>query len=42
MKLGHPKLAQGLIRLGALTEIGGQMRGRLLYEFQPYLGLFAD
>lgn len=41
MKLGHPKLAQGLIQLGALTEISGQMRGRL-YELHPYLGLFVD
>jgi Fic family protein len=33
-------LVKGLIGLGILTEITGQMRGRL-YEFQPYLDLFA-
>ena len=34
-------LAKDLIRLGILTEITGQMRGRL-YEFQPYLDLFVN
>ena len=32
-------LLKDLIRLGILTEITGQMRGRL-YAFQPYLDLF--
>ena len=34
-------LVKDLIRLGILTEITGQMRGRL-YEFQPYLDLFVS
>lgn len=34
-------LVKDLIRLGILTEITGQMRGRL-YEFQPYFELFVS
>lgn len=34
-------LIKDLIRLGILTEITGQMRGRL-YEFQPYFDLFVS
>lgn len=34
-------LIKDLIRLEILTEITGQMRGRL-YEFQPYLDLFVS
>ena len=34
-------LVKDLIRLGILTEITGQMRGRL-YEFQPYFALFVS
>ncbi|MBK6638038.1 MAG: Fic family protein [Rhodocyclaceae bacterium] len=34
-------LVKDLIRLGIVTEITGQMRGRL-YEFKPYLDLFIS